>query len=163
MPLILPSLQSGLIDIYSKGKKGNAFGGGVGHRTAKEYMKYVQQGINAGGQSFTAMPGVATLGGDLAEIYNNKSPASQLTAMKMAKAFDTCLQTFMSVFQNTIITAPGLPGLQTELIDLFGSPKGHTSLFCMAFGRALNNYTMSAVVIGVIPDTPGIPFQGPIS
>ena len=163
MPLILPSLQSELIDIYSKGKKGNPFPAAIGHKTGKAYFNYVSAGINAGGQAFTAMPGAATLGGDLAEIFSNISPSGQITALKMAKAFDTCLQTFMSVFQNTIITAAGLPGLQTELIDLFSAPKGHTSLFCMAYARALNNYTLSAIVIGVIPDTPGIPFTGPIS
>jgi hypothetical protein len=33
----------------------------------------------------------------------------------------------------------------------------------MDYAKALNNYTVSAIVIGVIPDTPGIPFTGPIS
>ena len=80
----------------------------------------------------------------------------------MAKAFDSCLQTFLSVFQTTIITTAGLPGLQMELTDVFGSPKPTTTLFCMAYAKALNNYTLSAIVIGVIPDTPGIPFTGPI-
>ena len=163
MPLIMPSLQSELIDIYSKGKKGNPAPKLVATKTAQAYFNYVSAGINAGGQAFTAMPGSSALGQELGDILSTTSPAGNLTAMKMAKAFDTCLQTFLSVFQTTIVTAPGLPGLQTELIDVFGSPKPSTTLFCMAYAKALNNYTLSAIVMGVIPDTPGIPFTGPIS
>ena len=163
MPLIMPSLQSELIDIYSKGKKGNPAPKLVATKTAQAYFNYVSAGMNAGGQAFTAMPGSSALGQELGDILSTTSPAGNLTAMKMAKAFDNCLQTFLSVFQTTIVTAPGLPGLQSELIDLFSAPKGHTSLFCMAYARALNTYTLSAIVSGVIPDTPGIPFTGPIS
>ena len=163
MPLILPALTSELISAYDKGPAGNPSPQIVGIDTAKAYMNYVSSGMNAGGQPFTAMPGVSALGQELGDIYSGKSPAGALTAQKMAKAFDTCLGTFLSVFQNTIVTAAGLPGLQSELSKLFSAPKGHTSLFCMAYARALNNYTLSAIVIGVIPDTPGIPFTGPIS
>jgi hypothetical protein len=109
------------------------------------------------------MPGSSALGQDLGDILSKSSPAGDLTAMKMAKAYDTCLNTFLSVHQTTIITAPGLPGLQAELSKLFSSPKPTTTLFCMDYAKALNNYTVSAIVIGVIPDTPGIPFTGPIS
>jgi len=163
MPLIMPSLQSELIDVYSKGKKGNPSPKLVATKTAQAYFNYVSAGMNAGGQPFTAMPGSSALGQDLGDILSKSSPAGDLTAMKMAKAFDTCLGTFLSVFQNTIITAPGLPGLQAELSKLFSSPKPSTTLFCMDYAKALNNYTLSAIVIGVIPDTPGIPFTGPIS
>ena len=163
MPLIMPSLQSELIDIYSKGKKGNPAPKLVATKTAQAYFNYVSAGMNAGGQPFTAMPGSSALGQELGDILSTTSPAGNLTAMKMAKAFDTCLGTFLSVFQNTIITAPGLPGLQAELSKLFSSPKPTTTLFCMDYAKALNNYTLSAIVIGVIPDTPGIPFTGPIS
>ena len=163
MPLIMPSLQSELIDIYSKGKKGNPAPKLVATKTAQAYFNYVSAGMNAGGQAFTAMPGSSALGQELGDILSTTSPAGNLTAMKMAKAFDNCLQTFLSVFQTTIVTAPGLPGLQTELIDVFGSPKPSTTLFCMAYAKALNNYTLSAIVSGVIPDTPGVPFTGPIS
>ena len=163
MPLILPALTSELISAYDKGPAGNPSPQIVGIDTAKAYMNYVSSGMNAGGQPFTAMPGASALGQELGDIYGGKSPAGALTAQKMAKAFDTCLGTFLSVFQNTIITAPGLPGLQAELSKLFSSPKPTTTLFCMDYAKALNNYTLSAIVIGVIPDTPGIPFTGPIS
>ena len=164
MPLILPSLQSELVDIYAKGKKGNPFPGGVGHKTGKAYVSYVSAGMNAGGGSFTAMPGGSVLGGDLAEILGKVPTASgNITAANMATAFDSCLSTFLSVHQTTIVTAAGLPGLISELTDLFSAPKGHASLYATALGRAFHNYTLAAIVIGVIPDTPGIPFTGPIS
>ena len=57
MPLIMPSLQSELIDIYSKGKKGNPAPKLVATKTAQAYFNYVSGGMNAGGQPFTAMPG----------------------------------------------------------------------------------------------------------
>ena len=164
MPLILPSLQSDLIDVYSKGKKGNPFPGAVGIKTGKAYVSYVSQGMNAGGGSFTAMPGGVPLGGDLAEVLSKVPTASgMITATNIAKAVDKCLATFLSVHQTTIVTAAGLPGLISELTDLFSAPKGHASLYATALGRAFHNYTLAAIVIGVIPDTPGIPFTGPIS
>ena len=163
MPLIMPSLQSELIDVYSKGKKGNPSPKLVATKTAQAYFNYVSAGMNAGGQPFTAMPGSSALGQDLGDILSKSSPAGDLTAMKMAKAFDTCLGTFLSVFQNTIVTAPGLPGLIAGLADVLGAPNMSTMLYCNKFAKELNTYTLSAIVIGVIPDTPGVPFTGPIS
>ena len=163
MPLIMPSLQSELIDVYSKGKKGNPSPKLVATKTAQAYFNYVSGGMNAGGQPFSAMPGSSALGQDLGDILSKSSPAGDLTAMKMAKAFDTCLGTFLSVFQNTIVTAPGLPGLQSNLQRLLKSSNPTTTLFCMDFSNYLHTYTLAAMVIGVVPDTPVIPFTGPIS
>ena len=164
MPLLLPTLTSDLVDIYNKGKKGNPFPAAVGIKTGKAYVSYVSAGINAGGGSFTAMPGGSVLGGDLAEVYSKVPTATgMITAANMATAFDKCLSTFLSVHQTTIISTVGFGGLYSELNDIFSAPKGHASLYATALARALNNYTMSAIVIGVIPDTPGIPFTGPIS
>ena len=164
MPLILPSLNSELIDIYNKGKKGNPFPAAVGIKTGKAYVSYVSAGINAGGGAFTSMPGGSVLGGDLAEVLS-KVPTStgMITAANMATAFDKCLSTFLSVHQTTIISTGGFGGLYSDLNDIFSKPKGHASLFAMALGRALHNFTLAAVVIGVVPDTPGVPFTGPIS
>ena len=79
----------------------------------------------------------------------------------MATAFDTCLSTILSVHQTTIVTIKG--GLHLELMELFSETKGHASLYATALGRALHNFTLTAQVIGVVPDTPGVPFTGPIS
>ena len=164
MPLILPTLQGDLIDIYNKGKKGNPFPAAVGHKTGKAYVNYVSAGMNAGGGSFTSMPGGVPLGGDLAEIISKVPTASgNITAANMATAFDKCLSTFLSVHQTTIVTSAGKGALQLELMELLSAPKGHASLYATALARALNNYTLAAIVVGVIPDTPGIPFTGPIS
>ena len=164
MPLILPSLQTELIDIYNKGKIGNPFPAAVGIKTGKAYFNYVSAGINAGGGAFTSMPGGSVLGGDLAEILGKVPTASgNITAANMATAFDSCLSTFLSVHQTTIVTSAGKGALQLELMELFSAPKGAAGLYASALGRALNNYTLAAIVIGVIPDTPGIPFTGPIS
>ena len=164
MPLVLPELQNSLVDIYNKGKKGNPFPAAVGIKTGKAYVSYVSAGINAGGWAFTSMPGGSVLGGDLAEVYSKVPTATgMITAANMATAFDKCLSTFLSVHQTTIISTVGFGGLYSELNDLFSAPKGHASLYAAALARALNNYTLSAIVIGVIPDTPGIPFTGPIS
>ena len=163
MALVLPDLQQSLKDIYDKGKKGNPSPAMVGLRTGGAYLKYCSAGQNAAGFPFTAMPGSSALGQDLGDILSKSSPAGDLTAMKMAKAFDTCLGTFLSVFQNTIITAPGLPGLQSNLQRLLKSPNPTTTSFCVDFSNYLHTYTLAAIVIGVVPDTPGIPFTGPIS
>ena len=164
MPLILPTLQSDLIDVYSKGKKGNPFPGAVGIKTGKAYVSYVSQGMNAGGGSFTAMPGGVPLGGDLAEVLSKVPTASgNITAANMATAFDKCLSTFLSVHQTTIVTSAGKGALHFELMDVFSAPKPSATSYAMALAKAFHNYTLAAIVIGVIPDTPGIPFTGPIS
>ena len=163
MPLIMQPLQGELIDIYEKGKKGNASAKLVATKTAQSYFNYVSSGINAGGGAFTAMPGSSALGQDLGDILSKSSPAGDLTAMKMAKAFDTCLNTFLSVHQTTITTTAGLPGLQSNLQRLLKSPNPTTTSFCVDFSNYLHTYTLAAIVIGVVPDTPGVPFTGPIS
>ena len=164
MPLLLPSLQSELIDIYDPGKKGNPTADLVGINTGKAYVNYVSAGINAGGGAFTNMAGGSALGDDLARILNKiPTPSGDITAANLATAYDKCLATWLSVHQTTIVTAPGKGGLTVELMDLLSAPKPSGTLYAMDLAKALNNYTLAAIVIGVVPDTPGIPFTGPIS
>ena len=163
MPLILPSLQSELIDIFNKGKKGNPDGNLVGIAVGKAYMNYVSAGINAGGGAFTGMSGASQLGTDLGDLLSKSPNTGPSHAATYSMRVNTCLSTFLSVHQTTIVTAAGTSALFQELNDLFSKPKGHSSLFATALGRALNNFTLAAVVIGVVPDTPGVPFTGPIS
>ena len=164
MPLILPTLQSELIDVYNKGKKGNPFPAAVGHKTGKAYVNYVSAGMNAGGGSFTSMPGGVPLGGDLAEVLSKVPTASgMITATNIAKAVDKCLATFLSVHQTTIVTAAGLPGLISELVDLLSKANASATLFCQGLATAVNNHAMSAIVSGMIPGAPPVPFTGPIS
>ena len=163
MPLIMPSLQSELIDIYSKGKKGNPAPKLVATKTAQAYFNYVSAGMNAAGFPFTAMPGTMELQDGIGNLLKKTVPDGRIFALKMAKAFTTCLDTWMSVNQTVIVPMPGMPGLQSELMDIFSKPMPDNSAFAMAFGKALHNFTSSAVVMGIVPDTPGIPFTVPIS
>tara|TARA_Y100000310_G_C20485712_1_gene716768 strand:+ start:162 stop:653 length:492 start_codon:yes stop_codon:yes gene_type:complete len=163
MPLVAATLQGELVDIYEKGKQGNPTPALVGIKTGKAYMNYCSAAMNAGSGSFTAMPGASTLGSDLGEIFGSPNPSGQITGTKMAKAFDTCLATFLSVYQNSIITAAGLGALNSELMDLFSSPKQSGTMFAQGLAKALNNYTLAATVIGIIPGSPPVPFTGPLS
>ena len=163
MPLILPSLQSELVDLYNTGKTGNPEPILVGLKTGTAYFNYVSAGMNPAGFPFTAMTGTMELQDELGRLYNKKFPDGRIFALKMAKAFTKCLDTWMSVNQTVIVPVPGMPGLQSELMDIFSKPMPDNTAFAMAFGKALHNFTLSAVVMGVVPDTPGIPFTGPIS
>ena len=163
MPIVVAGLQAELIDVYEKGPKGNPSPQIVGLKTAKAYMNFCSAGMNAGGHPFTAMPGASALGQDLGNIYGAVNPSGAITAQKMTKAFDTCLATWLSLFQSTIITAPGLPGLIAGLMDVFSKPNPSATLFANKLAKELNTYTLAAIVIGVTPDTPGVPFTGPIS
>ena len=108
------------------------------------------------------MPGFSALGKDLGDILSSTSPDGSLTANKMAKAFDSCLQTYLSLYQTTIVTASGLPGLISDMSDIFAAPIPSATLFATKFATALNTYTASATVIGVVPGTPPVPFSGPL-
>jgi len=163
MPLILPSLQSEMVSIFEKGPAGNPSPQVVGIKTGQAYFNYCSSIINVGGGSFNAMPGSSALGNEIGNILSSTSPASALTAQKLAKAFNDCLSTLITTFQTTIVTTTGLGVLISELVDVFGSPNPSTTLFCMKFSKALNNFTSAAIITGVIPGTPPVPFTGPPS
>ena len=126
-------------------------------------MNYVSAGMNAAGLPFTGMTGASQLGTDLGDLLAKNPNMGPSHAATFSMRVNTCLSTFLSVHQTTIITAAGTSALFSELNDIYSKPKGHASLYATALGRALHNFTLAAIVIGVIPDTPGIPFTGPIS
>ncbi len=163
MPLVAASFQAELVGIFEVGPSGNPSGKLVGMDISKAYMNYISMGMNTGGFPFSAMPGVSALGSALGDILDKESPSGALTAQKMAKEFDSCLQTFMSVNQTAIVTTAGLPGLISELADLLGKANPSATMFCQGFATAVNNHAMAAIVSGIIPGTPPIPFTGPIS
>ena len=162
MPLIVASLQAELVGIFEK-PKGNPVPTPVAMDIAKAYFNYCSAGMNTGGFPFTAMPGSSALGSDLDAVMSKTNASGALAAMDMAKAFDSCLATFLSVNQTTIVTASGLPVLGSELTELFSSPKPSATLFAQGYAKALNNYTAMAIVSGLIPGAPPVPFTGPIS
>ena len=165
MGLVLLDLQNSLIDIYSKGKIGNPSGATVGLRTAGAYLQYCSGGQNAAGLPFLAMPGSAKLGQDLANIYSKESPSGESTAQAMAKAFDACLATFMSQFQNTIISSAFKGLLYTYLNIYLNKPANSASEYAKNLAMALHLATTAPAiqVIGVVPGTPPVPFAGPIT
>ena len=163
MPLVSATFQSELIGIFDVGPDGNPSGKLVGLDVSKAYMNYISVGMNMGGFPFSAMPGVSQLGSALGDILDKESKSGALTAQSMATEFDSCLQTFLSVNQTTIVTTAGLPGLTSELSDLLGKENASASLFCQGFATAVNNHAMAAIVSGLIPGAPPIPFAGPIS
>jgi len=163
MPLILPTLQGDLINIFEKGPTGNPTPSLVGIKTGQAYLTYCSSIMNMGGGSFSGMPGSSALGSELGNILSATSPSSALTAQKIARAFNDCLSTLLTVFQTTIVTAPGFGSLVPELIDLLSTPKPSATLFATKFATALNNFTSAAVISGVVPGTPPVPFTGPPS
>ena len=163
MPLILPTLQGDLINIFEKGPTGNPTPSLVGIKTGQAYLTYCSSIINMGGGSFSGMPGSSALGSELGNILSATSQSSALTAQKIARAFNDCLSTLLTVFQTTIVTAPGFGSLVPELIDLLSTPKPSATLFATKFATALNNFTSAAIISGVVPGTPPVPFTGPPS
>ena len=163
MPLISATFQAELVGIFEKGPQGNKSGKKVGIDISKAYMNYCSAGLNAAGFPFTAMPGTSQLGSALGDILVATSKTHATTAQKMATEFDSCLATFVSVNQIAIVTIAGLPGLISELIDLLGKANPSATIFCQGFATAVNNHAMSAIVSGIIPGVPPIPFTGPIS
>ena len=163
MPLVSATFQAELIGIFEVGPSGNPSGKLVGLDISKAYMNYISVGMNMGGFPFSAMPGVSQLGSALGDILDKSSKSGALTAQSMATEFDSCLQTFMSVNQTTIVTTAGLPGLITELQDLLSKNNPSATMFCQGFATAVNNHAMAAMVSGMIPGAPPVPFTGPIS
>ena len=163
MPLVSKTFEGELIGIFEVGPSGNKSGKKVGIDISKAYMNYISAGLNAGGFPFTAMPGTSQLGSALGDILDATSKTHATTAQKMATEFDSCLATFMSVNQISIVTTSGLPGLISELVDLLGKNNASATKFCQGFATAVNNHAMAAIVSGLIPGAPPVPFTGPIS
>ena len=163
MPLVSATFQAELVGIFEVGPSGNKSGKKVGIDISKAYMNYCSAGMNVGGFPFSAMPGTSQLGSALGDILDATSKTHATTAQKMATEFDSCLQTFMSVNQTAIVTTAGLPGLISELIDLLGKANPSATIFCQGLATAVNNHAMAAIVSGMIPGAPPVPFMGPIS
>ena len=163
MPLVSATFQAELVGIFEVGPSGNKSGKKVGIDISKAYMNYISAGINAGGFPFSAMPGVSQLGSALGDILDKTSKTHATTAQKMATEFDSCLQTFMSVNQTTIITTAGLGPLISGLVDLLSKANPSATIFCQGFATAVNNHAMAAIVTAFIPGAPPVTVVGPIS
>ena len=163
MPLVSATFQSELVGIFDVGPSGNKSGKKVGIDISKAYMNYISAGMNAAGFPFSAMPGTSALGSALGDILDAESKSGAQTAQKMAKEFDSCLATFMSVNQISIVTTSGLGPLISELVDLLGKANASATLFCQGLATAVNNHAMAAIVTAFIPGAPPVTVVGPIS
>ena len=163
MPLVSATFQSELIGIFDVGPDGNKSGKKVGIDISKAYMNYISAGMNAGGFPFSGMTGTSQLGSGLGDILDAERKTHATTAQKMAKEFDSCLATFLSVNQTTIITTAGLGPLISELSDLLSKANASATLFCQGLATAVNNHAMAATVTAFIPGAPPVTVVGPIS
>ena len=163
MPLIIPTLQSELTKIYETGKKGNPDPDKVARKTAQAYFNFVSPAIDAGGSPFVTMSGKDALETGLKKILSKSNPSSAVTAQKIATEFVMCLLTFTTVWQKVINTNPGARLFAQDLTDLLSKPQPTATAFAMKFGSAIGNFTGLAIVAGIIPGTPPIPYIGPLN
>ena len=164
MPLVVSALQGELVGIYtSGGDSGNPDPKKVGRDVAGAYFNYVSAGVDSGGSPFMAMTGKDSLGQELGGIYDKEYTSGLLHAQDMAKAFDNCLQTFRTSWSHTIVTTPGTAPFFAGLNGIFSSPNSDRAMFARKFGMELANFTMMAMVSGLIPGSPPVPYTGPIN
>lgn len=164
MALVKQTLQAELTAIYEKGPTGNPDGLQVGIDTAKAYLNYCSAAQNQAGMTMVAMPGSATLGTELGGIYMKTSLSGTLTATKIASAFDNCLMTFMSTFQNSMVTGPFKGLLKTYLDIYLNKPAITAAAFAKNFAMALHLATTAPAIqcSGVVPGPAPYVFSGPI-
>ena len=164
MPLVVSALQGELVSIYtSGGDSGNPDPKKVGRDVGKAYFNYVSAGMDSGGSPFASMPGKDSLGQELGGIYDKEYTSGLLHAQDMAKAFDNCLKTFKTSWSTTIVTTAGTMPLFSGLNGIFSSPNSDRAMFARKFGMELGNFTMMAIVSGMIPGSPPVPYTGPIN
>jgi hypothetical protein len=53
--------------------------------------------------------------------------------------------------------------LFSGLNGIFSSPNSDRAMFARKFGMELGNFTMMAIVSGMIPGSPPVPYTGPIN
>ena len=163
MPLVIQTLQSELVGIYETGKMGNPDPDKVAKRTAQAYFNFVSLAIDAGGSKFTTMTGKDALEKGLISILSKSNPSSAIVAQKIANEFVNCLLTFKTVWQTVINTNPGARLFSQDLTDLLSKPQPDSTAFAMKFGSAIGNFTGLAIVTGLIPGSPPVPYTGPLS
>ena len=132
MPLITSMLKAELVTIYEKGQVGNPD---------------------------TEMVGIGTKLGD---IFSTSNGISATQGYAIARAFNSCLHTFKTNYQIAISTAPGFPTMLNGMAKLLSTPNSSSTSFAQKFANYLSVYTSTAIITGLIPGTPPIPFAGPI-
>ena len=163
MPLVVSTLQSELVSIYDSGDKGNPNTDKLGKDVATAYFNYVSAGIDSGGSPFAAMTGKDALGTELGGMYKKEYTSGVLHASDLTKAFNNCLLTFKTSWSTSILTAAGMQLFFMGVNGILSSPSPDKSMFARKFGLELGSFTMMAMVSGIIPGAPPVPYMGPIN
>tara|TARA_R100001369_G_C3256356_1_gene157157 strand:- start:38 stop:529 length:492 start_codon:yes stop_codon:yes gene_type:complete len=162
MPLLLPVLQTELISIYEKGPAGNPGPVLVAVKTASAYEKFVTPAVDMSGAPMATMLGTKALESELIDLLLATNPSVDVIAQKMATSFVNCLSTFTTINSKNISTNPGSRILSQDLTSIFSAPIPSATLFATKFASALFNFTGLAIVSGLIPGAPPIPYSGPL-
>ena len=103
------------------------------------------------------------------EVGPSGNPSGKLVGMDISKAYMNYCSTGMNMGGFPFTAMPGVSGLGSALGDILDkeSPSGALTAQKMAkeFDSCLAtfNHAMSAIVSGLIPGAPPVPFTGPIS
>ena len=109
------------------------------------------------------MLGVIDLGQKLGDAFSTEKGVSTSQGYVIARAFNSCLHTYKTTYQIVISTAPGFPAMMNGLAELFSTPNLTSTLFAQKFATQVSLFTSVAIITGMVPGTPPIPFSGPIS
>ena len=162
MALDVGSLTGELVKLYEKGPKGNSDPKEVGRETGKAYMNFCSKAMDSGGGKFVSMSGASDLGKNLGNIYNKESIGGALTAEAIATEFNNCLLTFKTDQQLVIITSTGYPMMIMGLIGVFSAPNTSAAQYAQKLAMEIASFTMMAIVSGLIPGAPPVPYTGPL-
>jgi hypothetical protein len=158
MGLVAASLKSDLLSIYSVFNPDPIT---VGVKTADAYKNYVTQGMNAGGFPVSAIPAIVSAGQAIGNIYKDQLPSGAVVGTKIATEFNNAATSIMSANQLSIVATPA--ALIPKLISLYSTYSTSGAEFANKLGDALDQWTKTFVVSGLIPAVPPIPFSGPLS
>jgi hypothetical protein len=85
-----------------------------------------------------------------------------LTAEAIATEFNNCLLTFKTDQQLVIITSTGYPMMIMGLIGVFSAPNTSAAQYAQKLAMEIASFTMMAIVSGLIPGAPPVPYTGPL-
>ena len=125
---------------------------------------YLADAQNAAGQQTTAVNGYTDCGQRLNDLMKKPRKNGSMVASKMAKEIVKCMDTYMSTYQTTIITAPGFVALSASLFTAMGAPTKSKTKAANDIIKALHLFSTPTVIVnGIIPGSPPVPFTGPLA
>ena len=131
---------------------------------SKEFCNTYLQGTMNGAMVPGAciLPGISfTLAMDCMDATSSPTPVGMLTAVKLAKAFQSCFLQYLSLYQTgPPIEVPGFVGLVNDFMSVMSAPEQDPTKMMREIGKALDAYVGAAMVAGVFPSAPAaVPFN----